>query len=112
MSVDSIREVINYLTYGKITPEAIDRLLKSFEAVDSHMESVGFPASKFFEEEYKDNFTLDKSIELGLRSLHSATEGGLNAPAIEIATVIEEKSFEKMEQEKVLKYVETVLKKK
>jgi proteasome alpha subunit len=67
---------------------------------------------ELFEEEYKDNFTLDKSINLGLRALDSATEGGLNAPAVEIATVTHDQTFQKMDTDKVLKYVETVLKKK
>ncbi len=67
---------------------------------------------ELFEEEYKDNFSLDKSIDLGLRALDAATEGGLNAPAVEIATVMRDKPFEKMEQAKVLNYVDSVLKKK
>ncbi len=67
---------------------------------------------ELFEEEYKDNFSLEKSIELGLRALDTATEGGLNAPAVEIATVTTDTPFEKMDQEKVLKYVGSVLKKK
>jgi proteasome alpha subunit len=67
---------------------------------------------EMFEDEYKDSITLDKSINLGLRALDTATEGGLNAPAIEIATVMRDQNFEKMDTEKVLKYVNAVLKKK
>jgi hypothetical protein len=53
MSASLIQEAIGYLTYGRITPEAIDRLAKSFDDAYSHMREVGFPATEFFEKEFK-----------------------------------------------------------
>ena len=119
----------NYTQYGGVRPFGTAMLVAGVDAGGEHLfetdpsgalmeykaGSIGAGRNtvmELFEEEYKDNFTLEKSIDLGLRSLHAATEGGLNAPAIEIATVIRDKTFEKMEPEKVMKYVDSVLKKK
>jgi len=119
----------NYTQYGGVRPFGTAMLVAGVDDKGEHLfetdpsgalmeykaGSIGAGRNtvmEMFEEEYKDNFTLDKSINLGLRSLDAATEGGLNAPAIEIATVTRTQNFERMESDKVLKYVNTVLKKK
>ena len=119
----------NYTQYGGVRPFGTAMLVAGVDDKGEHLfetdpsgalmeykaGSIGAGRNtvmEMFEEEYKDNFTLDKSINLGLRALDTATEGGLNAPAIEIATVTQTQNFERMEPDKVLKYVNTVLKKK
>ncbi len=64
-----------------------------------------------FEDKYKENISMDKAIGLGLEALEIATEGGLNAPAVEIGVVQKTESFEKIDPAKVQKYVEKALKK-
>ena len=119
----------NYTQYGGVRPFGTAMLVAGVDEKGEHLfetdpsgalmeykaGSIGAGRNtvmELFEEEYKDNITLDKSINLGLRALDAATEGGINAPAVEIATVIKDKPFEKMETDKVLKFVNTVLKKK
>lgn len=119
----------NYTQYGGVRPFGTAMLVAGVDDTGEHLfetdpsgalmeykaGSIGAGRNtvmEMFEDGYKDNFTLDKSINLGLSALDSATEGGLNAPAIEIATVLRDQPFNKIEDEKVLKYVNSVLKKK
>jgi proteasome alpha subunit len=119
----------NYTQYGGVRPFGTAMLVAGVDGKGEHLfetdpsgalmeykaGSIGAGRNtvmELFEEEYKDDISLDKSINLGLRALEAATEGGLNAPAVEIATVKRDQAFEKMEPKKVLKYVDTVLKKK
>ena len=39
---------------------------------------------KLFESEYKENMTADEAIDLGLRALHTATEGKFDVNTVEI----------------------------
>jgi proteasome alpha subunit len=119
----------NYTQYGGVRPFGTAMLVAGVDQKGEHLfetdpsgalmeykaGSIGAGRNtvmELFEEEYKDTFGLDKSIDLGLRALDAATEGGLNAPAVEIATVTADNPFEKMDQDKVLKYVGSILKKK
>ena len=46
---------------------------------------IGRPAvMKLFESEYKENMTADEAIDLGLRALHTATEGKFDVNTVEI----------------------------
>jgi proteasome alpha subunit len=119
----------NYTQYGGVRPFGTAMLVAGVDDQGEHLfetdpsgalmeykaGSIGAGRNavmELFEEEYKDNFSLDKAINLGLRALDSSTEGGINAPAIEIAIVTRDKFFEKMEPDKVLKLVGSILKKK
>jgi proteasome alpha subunit len=61
-----------------------------------------------FEEKYKDGITREDAIKLGLDALHKATEGKLNADALEIGVVAEKQSFAKLSPGDVKKYVDAV----
>jgi len=65
-----------------------------------------------FEEEYKDDMTLDECIALGLKALDRATDGDLNADAVEVGLVTEKKPFQKMDPKEVSKHVEAFLRTK
>ncbi len=65
-----------------------------------------------FEEEYKDDMNLDDCIQLGLKSLDRATDGDLNAEAVEIGLVTDKKPFQKMDAKEVSKHVEAFMKAK
>ena len=62
---------------------------------------------EIFEEKYKTNISMDEAIKLGLEALMSATEeGGLNTLAVEIGVVRKDSPFQKMEPEKVTRYMD------
>ncbi len=69
---------------------------------------IGRPAAmKIFEEEYTADLSIKDAILLGLKALHSATEGKFDVDTVEIGIV--EKSdaaFKKMTKEEVASYVE------
>ncbi len=44
-------------------------------------------AMSYFEEQYKDNMTMEEAIDMGVKALHKGTEGKLNPEAIEIGAV-------------------------
>ncbi len=58
-----------------------------------------------FEDEYKENLSLDGCIALGLKALDKATDADLNAEAVEIGLVTDKKPFQKMDQKDVAKHV-------
>ena len=69
---------------------------------------IGRPAAmKVFEEEYNDNLETKDAILLGLKALHSATEGKFDAGTVEIGIVAKDDAkFKKMSKEEVASYVE------
>jgi proteasome alpha subunit len=69
---------------------------------------IGRPAAmKVFEEEYNPESEIKDAILLGLKALHSATEGKFDVDTVEIG-VIGKKSpaFRKMSREEVATFVE------
>ncbi|HNX17971.1 MAG TPA: archaeal proteasome endopeptidase complex subunit alpha [Methanoregula sp.] len=69
---------------------------------------IGRPAvMKVFEEEYTPDLSIKDAILLGLKALHSATEGKFDVDTVEIG-IIERKDavFKKMSKEEVASYVE------
>lgn len=69
---------------------------------------IGRPAAmKVFEEEYNPDLTIGDAILLGLKALHSATEGKFDATTVEIGIVgKDDATFKKMPKEEVASYVE------
>jgi len=69
---------------------------------------IGRPAAmKVFEEEYNADLTIKDAIPLGLKALHSATEGKFDASTVEIGIVGKADAiFTKMAKEEVASYVE------
>ena len=65
-------------------------------------------AMEVFEEKYKDGSSQDDAVTLGLQALYKATDGKLNAEAIEIGVVTLKDSFRKFTPEEVRRYVEKV----
>lgn len=68
---------------------------------------TGRPAvMKVFEEEYRDDLSMDEAIMLGLKALHEATEGKMDVSNIEIGVIdTQSRTFRKMEKEEVAGYV-------
>jgi proteasome alpha subunit len=69
---------------------------------------IGRPAAmKVFEEEYTPDLAIGDAILLGLKALHSATEGKFDATTVEIGIVgKDDATFKKMPKEEVASYVE------
>ena len=69
---------------------------------------IGRPAAmKVFEEEYNPEAVMKDVILLGLKALHSATEGKFDATTVEIGIVgKDDATFKKMPKEEVASYVE------
>ena len=69
---------------------------------------IGRPAAmKVFEEEYNAEASTKDAILLGLKALHSATEGKFDVDTVEIGVVSKEKpAFRKMSREEVASFVE------
>jgi len=69
---------------------------------------IGRPAvMKVFEEEYNAETEVKDAILLGLKALHSATEGKFDVDTVEIGVISKEKpAFRKMSREEVASFVE------
>ena len=109
----------NYTQYGGVRPFGTAMLVAGVDENGEHLFETDpsgalmeYKAGSIGAGRNKDNITFEKSLNLGLRALHSATEGGINAPAIEIATVVRGQKFEKMAPDKVLQQVGIAIKKK
>jgi proteasome alpha subunit len=69
---------------------------------------IGRPAAmKVFEDEYTPEVEIKDAIMLGLKALHSATEGKFDVDTVEIGVIGKEKPvFRKMTKEEVAAFVE------
>lgn len=61
---------------------------------------------EIFEQEYRDGLTQDDAIALGLKALYRATEGKLNASALEIGLVLTDEAFRKLNADEIKQYVD------
>ncbi|HIH03539.1 MAG TPA: proteasome subunit alpha, partial [Methanoregulaceae archaeon] len=64
---------------------------------------------KVFEDEYREDMTVEEAIVLGLKALHAATEGKFDVAMVEIGVVSNaDPPFRKMTREEVAGYVERI----
>ncbi len=113
----------SYTQYGGVRPFGTALLVAGVDDTGAHLyetdpsgalmeykaSSVGSgrnTAMEAFEESYKDDMSRDEAVVLGLKALNKATEGKLNADAIEVGVVDSKESFRKLEPADVKKYVE------
>jgi proteasome alpha subunit len=61
---------------------------------------------EIFESEYRESVTKDDAIALGLKALYRATEGKLNAAALEIGVVTKTEDFRKLSAEEIKAYAD------
>jgi len=67
-------------------------------------------AMEVFEENYKDDLTLNEAIDLALDAVYEATEGKTTAESVEIAVIdVNDKNYRKVSDEEVAKHVEALL---
>jgi len=61
---------------------------------------------EIFETEYRETISRDEAIALGLKALYRATEGKLNASALEIGVVTKADAFRKLNAEEIKAHVD------
>ena len=66
-------------------------------------------AMAYFEEKYKENMTLDKSIDMGIKAIHKGYKGKLNPDAIEIVIVDAKEKFRKLSHDESKNYVKKAI---
>jgi proteasome alpha subunit len=115
-----------YTQYGGVRPFGTALLIAGVDDYGVHLyetdpsgalmsykaSSIGSGRSdvmEIFEEEYEQGMTRDEAVEFGLEALYRATEGQLNAPALEIGIVTQEDRFSKLEPSEIEDYVEAAL---
>lgn len=131
ISVETLSKKISdhkqtYTQYGGVRPYGTALLIAGVNDDTSHLfetdpsgalleyKATGIGADRgavmeVFENEYKDDLTLEEAIELGLRALKEATEGRFAPENIEIGVVsIKDRKFRKLSQEEVNEYVSRV----
>ena len=107
-----------YTQYGGVRPFGTALLIAGRDATGVHLyetdpsgalmsykaSAIGAGRSQVmevFENEYRDAMTQDDAILLGLKALYRATEGKLNAAALEIGLVTRDKDFQKLSAEQI-----------
>ncbi|GAG09291.1 unnamed protein product, partial [marine sediment metagenome] len=66
-------------------------------------------AMAYFEENYKENLTLEEAIDTGIKAIHKGTEERLNPDAIEIAAVDTKERFRKLSRDESKNYVKKAI---
>jgi len=66
-------------------------------------------AMAYFEENYKENLTLEEAIDMGIKAVHKGTEERLNPDAIEIAVVDSKGKFRKLSRDESKEYVKKAI---
>ncbi len=64
---------------------------------------------EIFENEYEEGMSQDEAVSFGLDALYRATEGQINAPALEIGVVTQDDAFRKLDQDRIKAYVDEAL---
>lgn len=114
-----------YTQYGGVRPFGTALLVAGMDERGAHLyetdpsgafqalkaNSIGMDreeVQEVFEEEYKENMSLDDGIELAIKGLDRAAEGNLNPESLEIAIISEDADFHKLEDEKIKGYTESL----
>ena len=66
-------------------------------------------AMAYFEEKYKENMTLEESIDMGIKAIHKGSEGKLNPDAIEIAVIDAKEKFRRLSHDESKNYVKKAI---
>jgi len=117
----------SYTQYGGVRPFGTALLIAGVDDTGAHLfetdpsgalmeykaSSVGSGragAMEVFEDQYKEGLKKSDALKLGLKALHAATEGKLNAEAIEIGVVTADAPFTKLAAAEIKKLVDAASK--
>jgi len=67
-------------------------------------------AMNYFEKNYRDDMSLEKAIDMGIKSIQKGSEKNLNYDTIEIAVITAEGKYQKLSHDESKMYVEKTLK--
>jgi proteasome alpha subunit len=112
-----------YTQYGGVRPFGTALLIAGKDATGVHLyetdpsgalmsykaTAIGAGRSQvmeIFENEYRENSSKDDAVALGLKALYRATEGKLNAAALEIGVVTKDAAFRKLTAEEIKAYAD------
>ncbi len=112
-----------YTQYGGVRPFGTALLICGIDSVGAHLYEtdpsgalMSYKASsigagrqavmEIFEADYQDGMSKDEAIALGIKALHRATEGKLNADALEIGLVTKTETFMKLGIDEIKGHVE------
>ena len=115
-----------YTQYGGVRPFGTALLLAGVDPNGTHLfetdpsgalmaykaSSIGAGRNavmEVFEEEYREGMEKDNAIALGLKALLKATEGKLNAAALEIGVVLGTEAFRKLTADEVKGFVDRAM---
>ncbi len=66
-------------------------------------------AMAYFEEKYKENMTLEETIDMGIKAISKGSKGKLNPDAIEIAVIDTKNNFRRLSHDESKNYVKTAI---
>lgn len=112
-----------YTQYGGVRPFGTALLIAGSDASGVHLyetdpsgalmsykaTAIGAARSQVmevFEAEFRPDLSTDDAVQLGLKALYRATEGKLNAGALEIGIVHKDHAFRKLSGEEIKAYVD------
>ncbi len=115
-----------YTQYGGVRPFGTALLIAGVDSGGTHLfetdpsgalmsykaSSIGAGRTavmEIFESDYRDNMSQQDVIRLGLKALHRATEGKLNAPALEIGVVTRVENFHKLEPDEIKRHLDAAI---
>ena len=113
-----------YTQYGGARPFGTTLLIAGVDATGSQLfatdpsgafmeykansEGIGrSDAMAYFEEKYKENMTLEESVNMGIKAVSKGSEGKLNPNAIEIAVIDVKNNFHRLSHDESKNYVKT-----
>jgi proteasome alpha subunit len=112
-----------YTQYGGVRPFGTALLIAGHDSTGVHLyetdpsgalmsykaTAIGAGRSQVmevFEQEYREALTKDDAVQLGLKALYRATEGKLNAGALEIGFIVTGQNFRKLTAEEIKAYAD------
>ncbi len=82
----------------------------SFMEYKANSEGIGrSDAMAYFEEKYKENMTLEESIDMGIKAIKKGSKGKLNPDAIEIAVIDAKEKFCRLSHDESKNYVKKAI---
>ena len=116
----------SYTQFGGVRPFGVVLLIAGIDTTGSHLYSTDpsgalmeykacaegagrSGAMAYFEENYKENMTLEEAINIGIKAIHKGAEGKLNPEAIEIAVVGTKEKFFRLSIDESKNYVKKAI---
>ncbi len=114
-----------YTQYGGVRPFGTALLIAGVDEDGAHLyetdpsgafqalkaQSIGMDRDEVqdvFDQDYREDMTLDEGIELSIKGLNRAAEGELDPRSLEIAVITKDEDFNKLSKERIAEYLEKI----